>query len=117
MKNPEVVSALAALAHKYRLDVYRLLVREGPAGLPAGAIGERIGLGPSSLTFHLQALQRAGLIKQARVRRQLFYSADYAVMSGLVNFLTDECCSGAAVCHSNAETRAATRKSRSAKAA
>jgi ArsR family transcriptional regulator, arsenate/arsenite/antimonite-responsive transcriptional repressor len=93
MKTPEVVNALGALAHEYRLGVYRLLVEQGPSGLPAGTIGERIGLQPSSLTFHLQALQRAGLITQTRASRQLIYSADYAAMNELVGFLTDKCCS------------------------
>jgi ArsR family transcriptional regulator, arsenate/arsenite/antimonite-responsive transcriptional repressor len=98
MKTPEVVDALAALAHEYRLGIYRLLVEQGPAGLAAGIIGERIGLAPSSLTFHLQALQRAGLITQARASRQLIYSADYSVMNSLVGFLTDKCCSAGGTC-------------------
>ena len=93
MKNDDVVEALGALAHGHRLAIYRLLVEQGLEGLPAGAIGERVGLQPSSLTFHLQALQRAGLITQIRASRQLIYSADYAVMNGLVGFLTDKCCS------------------------
>jgi hypothetical protein len=45
---------------------------------------------PSSLTFHLQALQRAGLISQVRASRQLIYSADYTVMNALVGYLTDK---------------------------
>jgi ArsR family transcriptional regulator len=92
MRTPEVIDALGALAHEYRLAVYRLLVERGPEGLPAGVIGERIGLVPSSLTFHLQALQRAGLIKQVRASRQLIYSADYRLMNELVSYLTDNCC-------------------------
>ncbi len=92
MKTAEVINALGALAHDYRLAIYRLLVEQGPDGLPAGAIGERVGLVPSSLTFHLQSLQRAGLIKQVRASRQLIYSADYAVMNELVGYLTDKCC-------------------------
>ena len=92
MKTPEVIDALGALAHEYRLAVYRLLVERGPEGLPAGVIGERVGLVPSSLTFHLQALQRAGLIRQTRASRQLIYSADFGVMNGLVGYLTDNCC-------------------------
>jgi DNA-binding transcriptional ArsR family regulator len=92
MKTNEVIDALGALAHEYRLAIYRLLVEQGPAGLPAGAIGERVGLVPSSLTFHLQSLQRAGLITQLRASRQLIYSADFAVMNGLVGYLTDKCC-------------------------
>ena len=92
MKTPEVIQALGALAHEHRLAIYRLLIERGPEGLPAGSIGERIGLVPSSLTFHLQALQRASLITQVRASRQLIYSADYAVMNELVGYLTDNCC-------------------------
>jgi DNA-binding transcriptional ArsR family regulator len=92
MKTANVLAALGALAHEYRLAVYRLLVEQGPDGLAAGAIGERIGLVPSSLTFHLQALQRAGLIRQLRASRQLIYSADFTVMNQLVGYLTDKCC-------------------------
>jgi DNA-binding transcriptional ArsR family regulator len=92
MNTAQVIDALGALAHEYRLAVYRLLVERGPEGLPAGVIGERVGLVPSSLTFHLQALQRAGLIKQTRASRQLIYSADYTLMSELVGYLTDNCC-------------------------
>jgi len=94
MKPPEVVGALSALAHEHRLKIYRLLVERGPDGLPAGTIGEKIGLLPSSLTFHLQNLQRAGLILQQRVSRQLIYSADFEVMNGLIGYLTENCCAG-----------------------
>jgi len=92
MKTPAVIDALGALAHEHRLAIYRILVEQGPSGLPAGVIGDRVGLVPSSLTFHLQTLQRAGLITQARASRQLIYSADYSVMNGLVTYLTDKCC-------------------------
>ena len=98
MKTAEVVTSLAALAHEYRLAIYRLLVEQGPEGLPAGAIGDRVGLVPSSLTFHLQSLQRAGLITQVRASRQLIYSADYTAMNGLVGYLTDKCCSSGQDC-------------------
>jgi DNA-binding transcriptional ArsR family regulator len=92
MKTPSVIEALGALAHEHRLAIYRLLVQRGPEGLPAGVIGQRIGLLPSSLTFHLQNLQRAGLITQRRDSRQLFYSVDFTVMNGLVGYLTENCC-------------------------
>jgi ArsR family transcriptional regulator, arsenate/arsenite/antimonite-responsive transcriptional repressor len=92
MKTPQAIDALGALAHEYRLAIYRLLVERGPEGLPAGTIAERIGLVPSSLTFHVQTLQRAGLITQRRVSRQLFYATDYSVMTELVGYLTENCC-------------------------
>jgi len=99
METPAAIIALSALAHEHRLAVYRLLVEQGPAGLPAGAIAERIGLAPSSLTFHVQALQRAGLITQRRVSRQVFYAADFAAMDALVGYLTENCCGqGTASC-------------------
>lgn len=92
MRTPLVIEALGALAHEHRLAIYRLLVQRGPEGLPARTIGEHVGLVPSSLTFHLQNLQRAGLITQRRESRQLIYSADFAVMNGLVGYLTESCC-------------------------
>src|SRR6267378_4271958 len=102
METPTVIAALSALAHEHRLAIYRLLVERGPQGLPAGAIGERVGLLPSSLTFHLQNLQRAGLITQQRASRQLIYSADFTVMNGLVGYLTENCCgNSSAACSSS----------------
>lgn len=114
MKLLAAVEALGALAHEHRLAIYRLLVKQGPEGLPAGAVGNRIGLTPSSLTFHLQSLQRAGLIKQARLGRQLFYSADFPAMNELVDYLTDECCIDSASC---APACAPARKTKGPKAA
>ena len=92
MKTPQVIEALGALAHEHRLKVYRLLVERGSPGLPAGAIADSVGLVPSSLTFHLQALHRAGLIVRRRESRQLIYSADFEAMNALVGYLTENCC-------------------------
>jgi DNA-binding transcriptional ArsR family regulator len=90
--NSHAVQALAALAHETRLALYRMLVEQGPDGLPAGVIAERLGLPPSSLTFHVQHLHRAGLVTQRRLGRQLIYAADYGVMSNLLGYLTENCC-------------------------
>src|ERR1700678_827754 len=98
MKTPRVIDALGALAHEHRLAIFRLLVERGPAGLSAGRIAERVGLVPSSLTFHLQALQRAGLINQRRESRQLIYSADFDVMNDVLGYLTENCCAGSGEC-------------------
>src|SRR5882672_10786458 len=98
MEKKSALAALGALAQETRLDVYRLLVTQGPAGLPAGVIAERLGVLPASLTFHLQQLVHAGLITQRRLSRQLIYSADYGGMSELLAYLTENCCAGAAVC-------------------
>lgn len=98
MEAAETVEALGALAHEHRLAVYRLLVEAGPDGMSAGDIAERIGLVPSSLTFHVQSLQRARLITQRRLSRQLFYAADFGAMNELVDYLTKNCCGGAQSC-------------------
>jgi len=92
METTHAVGALGALAHEIRLAIYRLLVEQGPDGLSAGAIGEAVGLVPSSLTFHLQNLHRAGLIVQRRESRSLIYSVDFDAMNGLVGYLTENCC-------------------------
>jgi ArsR family transcriptional regulator, arsenate/arsenite/antimonite-responsive transcriptional repressor len=116
MKTPQVIDALGALAHEHRLAIFRLLVERGPAGWPAGRIAERIGLVPSSLTFHLQSLQRAGLIAQRRESRQLIYSADFTAMTALVGYLTDNCCaeSAAECCSPPRQPKAAKRAVRAA---
>jgi DNA-binding transcriptional ArsR family regulator len=92
MKASDAIVALGALAHEHRLTIFRLLVEHGPEGLPAGVIAEKVGLQPSSLTFHLQHLTRAGLLVATRASRQIFYAADFAAMSSLVGYLTENCC-------------------------
>jgi DNA-binding transcriptional ArsR family regulator len=92
MDSIRAVQALGALAHDTRLALYRMLVERGPDGLAAGVIAERLGLPPSSLTFHVQHLHRAGLLTQRRLSRQLIYAADFGRMNALVGFLTENCC-------------------------
>ena len=99
MDASQAVQALAALAHDTRLAVYRILVERGLDGLSAGVIAERVGIPPSSLTFHVQHLHRAGLITQRRLSRQLIYAADFTAMNALVAFHTENCCGrGASAC-------------------
>ena len=115
MNAKQAVDALAALAHEYRLGVYRLLVEAGPEGLNAGTIAGRLKLPPSSLTFHLQQLHRVGLVTQERNSRQLIYAADFGAMNDLVGYLTENCCgrisSCAVACAPQPAAKRATRKS------
>ena len=92
MDEQHAVSALSALAQETRLALFRLLVARGPEGLPAGAIAERLGVAPSSLSFHLQQLMHAGLVRQRRAGRQLIYAAEYETMNALLAYLTENCC-------------------------
>ena len=96
MEKSSVLSALAALSQESRLDVFRLLVEQGPEGLPAGGIAERLGLANATLSFHLKELAHARLIKARQAGRFIYYSANFATMNGLVTYLTDNCCRGAA---------------------
>jgi ArsR family transcriptional regulator, arsenate/arsenite/antimonite-responsive transcriptional repressor len=68
MDTKQAISALGALAQETRLEIFRLLVQRGPDGIPAGAIGEALGVVPATLSFHLQQLMHAGLIEQRRER-------------------------------------------------
>ena len=96
MDEKRAIVALGALAQETRLALFRLLVTIGPDGLPAGVIAERLGVQPSSLSFHLAQLVHAGLIAQRRLSRQLIYSAEYGAMNALLAYLTENCCQGAA---------------------
>lgn len=91
-----VIRALSALAQEHRLAAYRLLVQAGAEGMAAGGLSEALGLPASSMSFHLSQLSHAGLVTQRRQSRSIIYSADYAAMSELMAYLTDNCCGGAA---------------------
>lgn len=94
METSTAALALDALAQETRLEVFRLLVQAGEAGLEPGAIAARLGVAPSTLSFHLNALAVAGLIGRTRLGRRLVYRADYAQMNALVAYLTENCCGG-----------------------
>ncbi|MFN3077940.1 MAG: ArsR/SmtB family transcription factor [Alphaproteobacteria bacterium] len=94
MNEYDVIAALAALAQETRLRLFRLLVAAGPEGLPAGQIADELGAAESTLSFHLSHLRQAGLIQRRRDGRSLIYSADFATMTALLGFLTENCCGG-----------------------
>jgi len=87
---------LAALGHENRLGIFRLLVEAGPDGLNASTIGEKLGMAPATLSFHLAHLSRVGLIRDRKEGRFIFYSANFATMDDLLAFLTANCCQGEA---------------------
>ena len=95
MESKSAIRALGALAHESRLAIYRLLVQAGPAGLPVGGIGEKLGLAPATLSFHLAGLKHAGLVSARRDGRTLYQAADFKAMNGLIGYLSENCCQGA----------------------
>ncbi|MDD2703779.1 MAG: metalloregulator ArsR/SmtB family transcription factor [Acidocella sp.] len=94
MEKMDAILALAALAQETRLDIFRLLVQAGPEGVPAGQLGEQLGLPSATLSFHLKELRHAGLITFQREGRSLIYSAEFANMNALLAYLTENCCQG-----------------------
>jgi ArsR family transcriptional regulator len=94
MKIGLAVEALAALAQESRLSIFRLLVQAGKEGVAAGVLGERLGVPPATLSFHLKTLTHARLIKSRSEGRFVIYSANYAEMDKLIAYLTEHCCAG-----------------------
>lgn len=94
MKIESAVEALAALAQETRLSIFRLLVQAGKEGIAAGALGEKLGIPPATLSFHLKALTHAKLIKPRTEGRFVIYSANFTEMDKLIAYLTEHCCAG-----------------------
>jgi len=94
MKKSAVIGALGALAQETRLDIFRLLVQKGSEGMPAGEIGARLGQPSPTMSFHLNQLRFAGLVSSRRASRSIIYSANFKAMSGLIAYLTENCCGG-----------------------
>lgn len=92
MTRAAALTALQALAHGARLDLVRLLMPKGTAGLAAGDIGRALGLSASRLSFHLSTLEQAGLIRARKEGRHVFYSVDAAGMGQTIAFLMNDCC-------------------------
>jgi len=108
MKTGEAVKALAALAQDTRLAIYRLLVQQGPDGLPAGSIAERLDVPAATLSFHLKELTNAGMIESRQDGRFVYYSANYKQMNSLLGYLSENCCQGdslATACASKPELK------------
>jgi ArsR family transcriptional regulator, arsenate/arsenite/antimonite-responsive transcriptional repressor len=94
METTSVIGALSALAHQTRLGIFRLLVEQGPNGLPAGEIALRRKLANANASFHLKELTQAGLVKPIPAGRFIYYAANYKTMNSLVDYLTKNCCQG-----------------------
>ena len=92
MEQRQVLAALAALAHETRLDLIRLLMPAGDAGMPAGQIAQALGLAAPRLSFHLSALEQAGLLRSRKVARNVIYSVDVSGIGRTISYLLNDCC-------------------------
>ena len=94
MDDRNAVALLTALAQEHRLRIFRLLVRLGPSGLPAGEIASEVGISSTSTSFHLKELERSGLLQSTREGRFIRYAVSIDKMRELLEFLTEDCCQG-----------------------
>lgn len=92
MEKDQALAALQALANDARLDLVRLLMPKGAEGMAAGDISRALGLSASRLSFHLAALEQAGLIRSRKQARNVFYSVDAGGMGQTIAFLLNDCC-------------------------
>ena len=90
----DAISALGALAQDGRLRVFRLLMGQGPDGLPAGDVARTLDVPHNTLSAQLAALHHAGLVQSRRSGRSIIYSVDLTGMRGLLEFLVRDCCNG-----------------------
>lgn len=94
MEKNTATTVFESLASPVRLDVFRLLVRQGPQGLVAGEIATNLNIPPTNLSFHLKSLSLAGLVAVEQEGRYQRYRANIPLMLDLIGYLTEECCSG-----------------------
>ncbi len=94
MNNKTAVTSLAALAHEQRLRIFRMLVKRGTNGMPAGEIAEAIDSSPTAASFHLKELERAGLLHATRDGRYIRYAIHVEGIRQLLDYLTEDCCQG-----------------------
>ncbi|MFP5479776.1 MAG: ArsR/SmtB family transcription factor [Alphaproteobacteria bacterium] len=91
-RSKALAATLSALAHETRLDLIRLLVPRGDEGLAAGEIAQTLGLAAPRLSFHLSALEQAGLIRSRRAARNVIYSVDTTGLGRTISYLLNDCC-------------------------
>ena len=92
------------------LKALRALVVAGRTGLTPGVLNEQLGISPASMSFHLKELKHAGLVTVRREGRSLIYAANFATMTGLIDYLTRHCCAGDPAACGIVSPDAATRK-------
>ena len=92
MELDDAANILAKIGNPTRLRIVRLLVRAGDDGLAVGEIQRALDIPGSTLTHHIAHLKSAGVLRQQRQQATLICTMEYAVLRGLVDYLTEECC-------------------------
>ena len=82
----------AAIGSEARSLALQLLVWAGPEGLPVGEIQRHLGIGASTLTYHLRFWAAAVLVEQERQGRAIICCAAFSRVEAPADFLVRECC-------------------------
>ena len=99
MDNKQAIGVFEALSNESRVEAFRLLVKAGPGGLPAGEVADKLGVVQNTMSSHLHKLVRAGLLQSERQSRHIIYSVDFDTVRELIVFLMEDCCgNSAAIC-------------------
>lgn len=85
---------LNALGHEARLTIFRWLVQAGLQGGCVEEIRRQVRMPGSTLSHHLDALRRSGLVTARREGRFIYYAVDWQAATTLVRFITEDCCAG-----------------------
>ncbi len=94
MNDDIAVKILSALAQPTRFSVFRLLIKQGKNGMPAGRIAEMLGVAQNTLSSHLNILTNAGLITFTREGRILKYKVEIEHTKLFMDYLVTDCCEG-----------------------
>ena len=94
MELTDATRGFAALAQETRLNLMRTLAVAGPSGLAAGDLAAKLDQPHSTLSFHLSALEEAGLVQSTRQGRHVIYAVRFAGLRALFTYLTETCCGG-----------------------
>src|SRR5579864_6809950 len=94
MESSDAILIFSALAQETRLEVFRLLVKSEPDGMPAGEIARELAVPHNTMSSHLGVLSRAGLVSAERRSRSIVYRVDLERIRDVVGFLLQDCCGG-----------------------
>lgn len=93
MNKSTATTVFETLASGVRLDIFRLLVKQGLDGMVAGEIASALDIAPNNLSFHLKGLVQSDLASVTQEGRYQRYRANIPLMLNLIAYLTEECCS------------------------
>ncbi len=85
---------LSALGHPSRLAILRKVVQGDPKGTPAGEIQAKLDIPASTLSHHLKMLADNGLLARRSEGTFIYYTAEFAALKRLTDFLWENCCKG-----------------------